>query len=151
MPPFKVAVTLALWFVATAPAVATKIAELAPAITVTDTGTVSSALLSESATAAPVDAASFNPTVQVADAPEANVSGLQLNDVTASGKMVVMVPPAALNGSEPADGVAPSALVIAIEVVVVLGERVAVTTATTPFWIMLAFRPFVLTPARKQV
>lgn len=77
--------------------------------------------------------------------------GLQLNDVTAIGKRVVIVPPVAVKGSEPPDGVAPSAFVITIEVVFVLGESVAVTTTTTPFWIGFAFSPAALTPVSKQV
>lgn len=50
--PFKVALTLALWLVVKAPAVAMKLAELAPIGTVTDAGIVSRALLSDNATMA---------------------------------------------------------------------------------------------------
>jgi hypothetical protein len=53
----RVAVTTAVWVVVTAPAVAAKVAEVAPAATVTEAGTVSAVLLLESATAvAPVGA-----------------------------------------------------------------------------------------------
>lgn len=53
----RVAVMAAGWAVVTVPAVAAKLAEVAPAATVTEVGTVSAALLLESATAlAPVAA-----------------------------------------------------------------------------------------------
>ena len=48
--PFRVAVTVALWDVVTAPAVAVKVALLAPLDTVTEAGTLRLALLSLSAT-----------------------------------------------------------------------------------------------------
>jgi hypothetical protein len=51
--PFKVAVTVAFWVVFTVPAVAVKVAEVPLAGTVMDAGTVSEALLSESATTDP--------------------------------------------------------------------------------------------------
>jgi hypothetical protein len=63
--PFKVTVTLALWFVVRVPTVAMKLAELAPAGTVTDAGTVNRALLSDTATAVLAETASFKLTVQV--------------------------------------------------------------------------------------
>jgi len=53
----SVAVTVALWVVVTVPAVAVKVAELAPAATVTEAGTVSNALLSQRATTLPPDGA----------------------------------------------------------------------------------------------
>jgi hypothetical protein len=94
--PFKVAVTVALWFVVRVPAVAMKVAEEAPARTFADAGIVSRALLSDSVTVAPEDAAWFKLTVQVEDAPEATVPGLQLKDVKLSGATVVIVPPVAV-------------------------------------------------------
>jgi len=51
--PFKVAVMVAVWFVAIVPAVAVKLAEMVPAAKVTEAGTVSEALLSERATTVP--------------------------------------------------------------------------------------------------
>jgi hypothetical protein len=53
----SVAVMVALWVVVRAPAVAVKVAELAPAATMTEAGTVSSALLSQRATTLPPDGA----------------------------------------------------------------------------------------------
>ena len=144
--PFRVAVMVALWFVVRTPAVAMKVAELAPAGTVTDAGIVSGALLSDSVMVAPEEAASFKLTVQVVEAPEATVPGLQLKDVKLSGTTVVIVPPVAVMGSALADWVAPNALAMAIDVAVVLGEIVAVTTATTPFWTI-----FALSPVNRQV
>ena len=149
--PFRVAVMVALWFVVRTPAVAMKVAELAPAGTVTDAGIVSGALLSDSVMVAPEEAASFKLTVQVVEAPEATVPGLQLKDVKLSGTTVVIVPPVAVMGSALADWVAPNALAMAIDVAVVLGEIVAVTTATTPFWMMFALSPFTFSPVKKQV
>jgi len=51
--PFSVAVTVADCVVVIVPAVAAKVAEVTPAATATDAGTVSEALLSESATTVP--------------------------------------------------------------------------------------------------
>ena len=51
--PFRVAVTVALCVVVSVPTVAVKVAEVALAATVTDAGTVSDELLSDSATAVP--------------------------------------------------------------------------------------------------
>jgi hypothetical protein len=144
--PFRVAVMVALWFVVRTPAVAMKVAELAPAGTVTDAGIVSGALLSDSVMVAPEEAASFKLTVQVVEAPEATVPGLQLKDVKLSGTTVVIVPPVAVMASALADWVAPNALAMPIYVAVVLGEIVAVTTATTPFWTI-----FALSPVNRQV
>lgn len=133
------------------PAVAVNDAELAPVGTVTDAGIVSRALLSDSATTVADEATWFKPTVQVVEMPEATVAGLQFNDVKPTGRAVVMVPPVAVMGSAPADGVAPNASVMPIEVAVVLGEIVADTTATTPLLIIFASSPVVVIPVRKQV
>jgi len=133
------------------PAVAMKLAELAPAGKVTDAGIVSRALLSDSATVVPDEAAWFKPTVQVVDAPEPTVAGLQLKDVKLSGTTVVIVPPVAVMGSALADWVAPNAFVMPIEAAVALEDMVAVTTATTPFWTMFASSPLVVIPVKKQV
>jgi hypothetical protein len=59
------------WVVERAPAVAVKLAELAPANTVTDAGIETGALLSDSVMVAPAEAAWFKVAVQVEDAPEA--------------------------------------------------------------------------------
>ena len=80
------------------------------------------------------------------EAPEATVTGLQLKNVKLSGTTVVIVPPVAVMASALADWVAPNALAMPIYVAVVLGEIVAVTTATTPFWTI-----FALSPVNRQV
>ena len=77
--------------------------------------------------------------------------GLQDRMVRLNGAMVVIVPPVAVMGSVPPDGVAPNAFVMPIAVVVVPGEIVTVTTATIPFWMMFALSPLVLSPVKKQV
>ncbi|MBI1791168.1 MAG: hypothetical protein HYR60_26870 [Acidobacteria bacterium] len=65
MPPAE-AVTVALWVVAGVPAVAVKVALLAPEATVTEAGTVSAALLLDRLTAKPPPAATlFSVTVHV--------------------------------------------------------------------------------------
>ena len=94
--PFKVALTVALWLVVKAPAVAVKVAEVAPAGTVTDAGIVSRALLSDSVTVLPAETASFKLAVQVMEAPGATVPGLQLKDVKLSGTTVIVPPVAVL-------------------------------------------------------
>jgi len=149
--PFKVAVTVAVWFAGRTPAVAMKLAELDPEGTVADAGIVRRMLLSDNVTVAPDEAVWFKLTVQVVEAPEVKVPGLQLNDVKPSGKTAVIVPPVAVMGSALADWVAPNAFVMPIDVAAVLGEIVAVTTATTPFWMMFALGPFTFSPDKKQV
>jgi hypothetical protein len=93
---FRVAVMVAAWVVVSVPAVAMKLAELAPAGTATDAGIVSRALLSDSVTVVPEEADWFKLTVQVVEAPEATVPGLHLKDVKLSGTPVVIVPPVAV-------------------------------------------------------
>jgi len=148
--PFRVAVTVADWVVVMVPAVAMKLAELAPAGTVTDAGIASRELLSDSAMVVLEEAGRFKPTVQVMDAPEDAVAGLQPRDVKVSGT-VVIVPPVAVMGSVLADGEAPNALVMPIAAAAALGDIVADTTATTPFCTMFASSPLVAIPVRKQV
>ena len=101
-PPLRLEITVADWFVVMVPAVAMKVAELAPADTVTDVGTVSTALLSDTVTATGEETASLKLTVQLVEAPEAKVPGLQLSDATPRGK-AVMVPPVAAMGSAAPD------------------------------------------------
>ena len=64
-PPLRLEITVADWFVVMVPAVAMKVAELAPADTVTDVGTVSTALLSDTVTATGEETASLKLTVQL--------------------------------------------------------------------------------------
>jgi hypothetical protein len=72
--------------VAIVPTVALKVAEALVAGTVTDAGTVTAALLLESATALPpVGAAWLRVTVHVLDAPELTLAGLQARVETSVG------------------------------------------------------------------
>jgi hypothetical protein len=83
---FNVAVMVTDWVVVRVPAVPAKVAEVAPAATVTEAGMVSKALLSERATLLPpVGAAWFRVTVQVVDAPEFTLVGLHDKAVTSMG------------------------------------------------------------------
>jgi len=82
--PFNVAVTVTVWLLATLPAVAVKFAVVAPAVTVTEAGTVSAALFEERPTAdPPVDAARDRVTVQVEVEPDATEFGEQDKPETA--------------------------------------------------------------------
>jgi hypothetical protein len=150
--PFSVAEMVADWGEVGLPAVALKVAEAAAAATVTEAGTVSKALLSDSATIVPpVGAAWFRVTVHVVEARGRRVAGLQVRSVRPGGTTVVIVPPVAIMGIAVPDGVAPNAPVMPIEVVVVPGEIVAFTIATTPVLMLFALTPLVLRPLRKQL
>jgi hypothetical protein len=132
-PPFRVATTLTLWFVVNVPAVAMKLAPLDAAGTVIDEGIVNRGLLSESATLAPpMGAAWFSVTEQVVEAPAGMLVGVQLNDAKTREEMIVTVP--LLPVVDIAIPVAEllSVLVTLIEVPIVVGDIVAVRTATTP-------------------
>jgi len=81
--PFSVAVTVTAWLPVTVPAVAVKLAVVAPAATVTEPGTGKEALLSEIATAEPpVGAAGDTVTVQLVLPPETTVEGEHCSLVT---------------------------------------------------------------------
>ena len=73
--PFMVAVTVTVWLLATVPAVAMKLAVIAPAATVAEAGTVSAALFEESPTDALPLGARVIVTVQLDAAPEATELG----------------------------------------------------------------------------
>ena len=80
------AVTIALWFVVKVPAVAVKVAAVAPAATVTDTGTVSAAiLLDNEITAPPVGAVWDKLTVHVEVLPVPRRAGVQDSELTTAG------------------------------------------------------------------
>jgi hypothetical protein len=87
---FSDAVTVTDWLDATVPAVAVKLAVVEPAATVTEAGTVSAVLLSETATLEPpVGAACDSVTVQVALPPETTVAGVHCSaDTVTRGVMV---------------------------------------------------------------
>jgi len=139
--PFKVAVRTAVRLLGMVPAVAVKFVEVVPAATVTDAGTGSSPVLLERATIAPpADAGWFSVTVQVDDAPALSDVGLQESPVSV-GNGTVMVPPVPVTGMEPPAGVAPNRLEIPTDVERAEVVIVTVTTAATPFCIVLSFIP----------
>ena len=81
----------------TVPAVAVKLAVVAPAVTVTDAGTVNAALFEESPTEdPPVKAARDRVTVQLEVAPDATELGVQDKPETAGGRGVTVTEAVAL-------------------------------------------------------
>ncbi len=79
----RVAVTFADWAVVMVPAVAEKVAVVAPAATIAEAGTVSRVLLSDTITVVPpLGAAWFNVAVQVAAVPEFKLVGEQVRPVS---------------------------------------------------------------------
>jgi hypothetical protein len=147
--PFRVAVTVTLWFVAKAPAVAVKVAEVAPAGTVTAAGTVSKALLSHSVTVVAEEAAWLRVTVQVVETLGAKTPGLQFNDVNPMA--VVIVPPVAVVGIALPVARVLTALVTLMVVPRLVADIVTVRTATTPFLMRFAFSPPEPRPVRKHM
>ena len=140
--PFKVAVRVALCVVVRAAAVAVKVADAAPAEIVTDDGMVREELLLESATLMPPTVAAWlNVTVQAVLAPEFTEVGLQTNELRLIGKTVVTVPPVAVVEIALPVRAALTGDVMFSVVAVVLGDKVGVMTATTPFWMTLVFIP----------
>lgn len=126
------------------PAVAVKAALLLPAGTVTEAGTVKLVVLDPSVTVTPPDPAGpLRFTVQP-DVPEEprdpEVHETELT-VTAAAGVSVMLPPLELIVSTAPAGEAPIALVTPIEAFVAPLVRVAVTTATTPFEMILVLLP----------
>jgi len=100
--PFRVAVMVTVWFVEILPAVVAKVAEVAPTAKVTETGTVSEALLSDKATTVPPAAAGrFSVTVQVPVLPDDRLEGLHCREVRASDVAKVRVVVTELLPSEP--------------------------------------------------
>ena len=87
-PPFNDAVIAPACSALTVPAVALKVALLAPAATTTDAGTASAARLLSSATAAPP--VPFNTTVQVLESPAAKLAGLHWKLDKAAGVMFTL-------------------------------------------------------------
>ncbi len=76
--PFQEAVTMAVWVVVTAPALAVKVAAREPAATVTDPGTVSAAMLLDRVTVTPPDPAALaSVTVHVDVPPGLRFPGVQ--------------------------------------------------------------------------
>jgi len=87
--PFADAVIVTDWLVATATVVAVKVAEVAPAATLTEAGTVTAALLDARATGSPpVGAAELIVTVPVELVPPTTVDGLMATETTV-GPLIV--------------------------------------------------------------
>jgi hypothetical protein len=123
----SVAVTVALWLLTIeAAAVALKVVFVAPAATVTDAGTLRSALLLATVTfVPPVGAAWVSVTVQVLMAPAFSAVGEQVTGWRDGTVMVPLTPEVTLKPAPIAS--APIEFVTWIEVVVVAGAAVAVT------------------------
>lgn len=122
-----------------------KVAVLDPDGAVTDPGTVRAPELDVSATTAPPAAAeALRFTVQVVDPPEPIEAGAHDRDVTLNGAgpwATVMLPPVAETANGAPAGDAASALPTPTVTFVALGVSVTVTTAATPFAILLVFIP----------
>jgi hypothetical protein len=82
---------MAFWLLLTVPETAVKVALLWLAATITLAGTVSDALLLESATLAALAVALFKVTVHVLDELLPSVEGAQANDVSCAGALAVTV------------------------------------------------------------
>ena len=139
----KVAVTVADWLLVMAPLVAENVFEVDPAATVSDVGTVNRALLLDNDTVVPPDGAAwFRVTVQVLEALDPRLAGLQESAET-WGRVAppVTTPPVAENPIAVPEGDEPRALLIPIEVLVAPTAIVRFTTATTPLVTIPAFIP----------
>lgn len=145
------AVSVTVSIVIVVPAAAVKVAELAPAGTVTVAGMVIRELVLDSATEVRADAAWFKVTLQVPEALGATTSGLQRNDVKLGGTVVAIVPPEPVVWIALPDAEVLRALVTLIVVEDVAADSVTVRTATTPFWMTFAFSPLELSPVRKHM
>ncbi len=89
MPPFAVAVTVAMVFADTTEVEIVKVALMAPAPTVTDETTEALGLLEPSPTVIPSGpAAPFSVTVPVTELPPITVVGFSVSPLTAAGLMV---------------------------------------------------------------
>ena len=119
--PDRVAVMMAVLSAVMVEAVAEKVAEVAPAATVTEAGTVSAALLSErETTAPPVGAALLRVTVQVAEALEVSEAGLQER---LEGTVLVTRPMEKVTEEPESDAVMTAVLLVVI--VEAVAEKVA--------------------------
>jgi hypothetical protein len=146
-----VAVTVTVSVVITTPAVAVKLAELAPANTVTVAGIVTKASVSDSVTEVLVETAWLKVTLQEAVAPGPTALGLQPSDVKPTGGPVVIVPPDPVVSMALPFAEVLRALVTLTVVEDVATDSVTVRTATTPFSMTFAFRPLEPNPVRKHV
>jgi hypothetical protein len=125
-------------------AAAWNVALVEPAATVAADGTVTELLLLEIAIAAPpVGAAWDSDTVQFDDAPEVREVGEHWSPVTLVVVVTLIVPPdPVILASVPFASVPNTFVMESVsEVALLLDESVAVTTATTPLPIAVAFAP----------
>jgi hypothetical protein len=123
-------------------AVAVNVAVLVPAGIVTELETDNEPLLSDRLTIAPpLGVAEESDTVQVVDAPEAKLVGVHCRPETV-GRTLIDPPDPVIFASIPLPMVPKTPLMgRESSVAVLLGDRVAVTTATTPLLIAVAFIP----------
>jgi len=141
--PFKAAVTTAVWALVTVPAVAVKEAVVAAAATVTLAGTVKLTLLLVKATVEPpVGAGALKVTLQALVPGPVNEAGLQVRPVTVTGGGTFTTPPVAEVAIDIAVEDAEDAFMTWIGLLrLEPEERTKLAVTTTPFGIVLAFRP----------
>jgi hypothetical protein len=148
--PFSEAVRVAVWLAVKEPAVAVKVALLAPEGMVTDVGTVTRDELDATVATAPPDpAAALRFMVQVAGAAGANAAGLQVSPVIViegpgwlTGALTVMLAPLAEVVLAPPAGEAPIGWFTPIGTApLALAESVTETVARIPLGIVVAFEP----------
>lgn len=121
------------------PAVATKVALVAPVGTVTAAGSVKFGELDVNVTVAPLVALIV--TVHVLVPPAIKVAGEhEILLMVAVGAVALTVPPVPVNGMAVPSGAAPSPLIMPIAALL-LPDRVAVTVAAIPLAIVFAFMP----------
>jgi hypothetical protein len=140
--PLSEALTVAEPSVVIAPAVAEKLALVAPAAAVTDAGTVRFALFDDTASTEPPEgAAPLNAAVQFDTPPEFNDVGEHVNPVTVTGgggARTITVPLTPVSGTVVADGVAPTTPTTSI---VAVAAAVTSMMATTPSGIVVWLKP----------
>ena len=137
------AVTVAVELLLTVPVVTLKVAVAAPAATVTEAGTVRTALLLDKVTSAPpVGAAPDRVTVQVEELEPLRLEGLQDKELTVGKETPeVTVPPTPVRPMEEPVAEAATVLVTPMDMLVTPEATVRLMTATVPFKIVLALMP----------
>ena len=140
MTPLYVAVRVTVVLAVTAAAVTVKLAEDAPAATVTDAGVVNDPLLSASVTLAPPDgAAPLRATTHVRELAPVRDAGQTSDESCGPADPSTRLAPATVTGLPLTDD--PNAPVRASVVVLLAPVPVADTLATTPAGIAFAFNP----------
>jgi hypothetical protein len=122
------------------PAVAVKVALVAPESTVTVAGTVRAVELLDSETETFPIGAELSDTEQFATPPDASEEGEQVREVSVTTLTITVAPVAAIARETP-DEVLPSASLMPIEALRAEGVNATVTRATVPFCITSAFIP----------